>query len=217
MADHRLAKARQERRRAIVAAAAGLFAACGYRAASMDEIACRSGISKPVLYKSFSSKLELYLTVLHEAVQVLGEMLTAALDRAEGMRSVVEAAVSAVFDFADMHPRSAALLAGASVADEPSAQRMAHQAATMCIDTLARALEPYQMPRAEQGWLITTELVAIAQSCARDWMATGKPLPKRDAVATTASLCWTGLAGVQLAPERPASTEGRRPASEAIP
>ncbi|WP_084526486.1 TetR/AcrR family transcriptional regulator [Nocardia vaccinii] len=215
MADSRMAKARQERRRAIVAAAAGLFAACGYRAASMDEIACRSGISKPVLYKSFSSKLELYLAVLHEAVQVLGETLTAALDRAEGMRSVVEATVTAVFDFADIHPRSAALLAGASVADEPSAQRMAQQAAAMCIDTLARALEPYRMPQAEQGWLITTELVAIAQSCARDWVATGKPLAKRDAVATTASLCWTGLAGVQLA-ERPISAEDRRPASEAI-
>lgn len=215
MVDARMTRVRQQQRDAIVAAAAGLFAACGYRAASMDEIACRAGISKPVLYKSFSSKLELYLTVLHEALQVLSETLGTTLDRADGVRSVVEAMVTAVFDFADIHPRSAALLADAGVADEPSAQRMAHRAAAICTDGLAQALAPYQVPQAEQGWLITTELVAIAQSCARDWAATGKHLAKYDAVATTASLCWTGLGGVQLAPGRSVDADDRRPASEA--
>ncbi|WP_280264380.1 TetR/AcrR family transcriptional regulator [Nocardia wallacei] len=195
--DARVAQARQERRRVVIAAAAGLIAACGYRAASMEEIACRAGISKPVLYKSFSSKLELYLAVLHDAVQVLEDTLTAALDRADSMESIVTATVAAVFDFADTHPRSATLLADAAVAEEPSAQRMAHRASAICTDALARALTPFPLPRAEQGWLITAELVAIAQSCAKHWAATGKLLPKPDAVATTASLCWTGLAGVR--------------------
>ncbi|MBF6150145.1 MULTISPECIES: TetR/AcrR family transcriptional regulator [Nocardia] len=213
--DRQMTQARQRRRRVILAAAAGLFAACGYRAAGMEEIACRAGISKPVLYKSFSSKLELYLAVLHEAMQELEETLTAALEPAEGMRSIVEASVAAVFDFADTRPRSAALLAGAAVADEPSAQRIAHQAATICIDTLAQALAPHPLPRAEHGWLITAELVAIAQSCARDWVATGKPLPKHEAIATTASLCWTGLAGVQLAPKHSARDAGQFPVPDA--
>ncbi len=182
-----------------MAAAAGLFAACGYRAASMDEIACRAGISKPVLYKSFSSKLELYLAVLHEALEVLEETLTVALAPADSKRSVVMAMVAAIFDFADTHVRSAVLLAGATAVDEPSVQRMAHRAAAICTDSVSQALAPYPLPRAEQGWLITAELVAIAQSCARDWVATGKPLSRQEAVATTAGLCWTGLAGVQLA------------------
>ncbi|MFI6866580.1 TetR/AcrR family transcriptional regulator [Nocardia sp. NPDC050406] len=203
MVDEGIAAARRERRRAILAAAAGLFAACGYRAASMDEIACRAGISKPVLYKSFSSKLELYLATLYEALEVLDQTLTGTLERAEGLQSIVTATVTALFDFADTHPRSAALLAGAAVTDEPSAQRVAHQAASICTATVSRALAPYPLPQATQGWLITAELVAIAQSCARDWAATGKQLAKRDAVATTASLCWTGLSGVQLARQAP--------------
>ncbi|MEU4345656.1 TetR/AcrR family transcriptional regulator [Nocardia sp. NPDC023852] len=212
--DAKVARARQERRRVVMAAAAGLIAACGYRAASMEEIACRAGISKPVLYKSFSSKLELYLAVLHDAVQVLEDTLTAALDHAESMESIVTATVAAVFDFADTHPRSAALLADAAVAEEPSAQRMAHQAAAICTDTLSRALTPFPLPRAEQGWLIAAELVAIAQSCARDWAATGKLLPKHDAVAITAGLCWTGLAGVR--PARTSSHHHHQPASETV-
>ncbi|NKY52823.1 TetR/AcrR family transcriptional regulator [Nocardia vermiculata] len=212
--DSRTARAKQERRRVIMAAAAGLFAACGYRAASMDEIACRAGISKPVLYKSFSSKLELYLAVLHDAVQVLGETLTTALDRAEDMRSIVAATVAAVFDFADIHPRAAALLAGAGVADEPSAQHIAHQAAQICATALDRALAPYPFARPEQNWLITAELVAIAQSCAQDWAITGKHLRKSDAVATTVSLCWGGLAGVQLTSTQP-ETDAPAPISGA--
>ena len=210
-----MAQARQERRRAIMAAASGLFAACGYRAASMDEIACRAGISKPVLYKSFSSKLELYLTVLHEAVQVLEETITAALAPADSMRSIVTATVAAVFDFADIHLRSAVLLAGAAAVDEPSAQRMAHRAAAICTDAVSRALAPYPLLAAERGWLLTAELVAIAQSCARDWVATGKPLPKHEAAATTAGLCWTGLAGVRLADGGPALAGDRLPVSDA--
>ncbi|WP_084522570.1 TetR/AcrR family transcriptional regulator [Nocardia inohanensis] len=198
-----MTQVRQERQRAVVAAAAGLFAACGYRAASMEEIACRAGISKPVLYKSFSSKLELYLVVLHDALQVLNETLTAALAPAQEMRSIVVATVTALFDFADAHPRSAALLAGAAAVDEPSAQRVAQQAARMCADALGEALSRYPLPRAERGWLITAELVAIAQSCARDWVVTGKPLPKHEAIATTAALCWTGLSGVRLAAPEP--------------
>ncbi|MEU6562909.1 TetR/AcrR family transcriptional regulator [Nocardia nova] len=195
-----------------MAAASGLFAACGYRAASMDEIACRSGISKPVLYKSFSSKLELYLAVLHEAVQVLEETLSAALAPADSMRSIVTATVTAVFDFADIHLRSAVLLAGAAAVDEPSAQRLAHRAATLCTDAVSRALAPYPLPGAERGWLMTAELVAIAQSCAKDWVATGKHLPKHEAVATTAGLCWTGLAGVRLAEQ---ASDDRLPVSDA--
>ncbi|RDI44439.1 hypothetical protein [Nocardia mexicana] len=111
--------------------------------------------------------------------------------------------MSAVFEFADTHPRSAALLAGASVVDEPSAQRMARQAATICTDALSRALAPYPVAGAQHGWLVTAEVVAIAQACARDWALTGKPLPKSEAIATTTGLCWTGLAGIRRVPKRP--------------
>ncbi|MFE2958278.1 TetR/AcrR family transcriptional regulator [Nocardia tengchongensis] len=204
--DEKVMRARQARRRSIMAAAAGLFAACGYRAASMEEIACRAGISKPVLYKSFSSKLELYLAVLHEEVQGLEQTLTVALGHAGDLESIVTATVAAVFDFADTHPRGAALLADAAVAEEPSAQRLAHRAATICNDAVSQALAAYPFARAEQRRLIAVELVAIAQACARDWAIHRKPIPKRDAVSTTAGLCWNGLAGVRTVAQSPAGS-----------
>ncbi|WP_437888428.1 TetR/AcrR family transcriptional regulator [Phytobacter sp. V91] len=54
----------EERRQAIVAAAAEVFLEIGYERASMDEVARRAGGSKATLYKYFSSKEELFETVV---------------------------------------------------------------------------------------------------------------------------------------------------------
>ena len=50
---------RDERRGQLLAAASEVFVDRGYHAAGMDEIADRAGVSKPVLYQHFSSKVEL--------------------------------------------------------------------------------------------------------------------------------------------------------------
>ena len=55
---------RDERRAQLLAAALEVFTAAGYHSAAMDEIADRAGVSKPVLYQHFPSKLDLYLAVL---------------------------------------------------------------------------------------------------------------------------------------------------------
>lgn len=54
----------QARREGIVAAAAEVFQEIGYERASMDEVARRAGGSKATLYKYFSSKEELFETVV---------------------------------------------------------------------------------------------------------------------------------------------------------
>jgi AcrR family transcriptional regulator len=52
------------RRAVIVESASEIFAECGYDGASIDEIARRSGISAPVLYDHFPSKVALFREVL---------------------------------------------------------------------------------------------------------------------------------------------------------
>ena len=55
---------RDERRALLLSAALEVFTQAGYHQAAMDEIADRAGVSKPVLYQHFPSKLDLYLAVL---------------------------------------------------------------------------------------------------------------------------------------------------------
>src|SRR6202012_6141497 len=64
---------RDERRGQLLIAASEIFLDRGSHAAGMDEIAERAGVSKPVLYQHFSSKLELYLALLDESVGRLVE------------------------------------------------------------------------------------------------------------------------------------------------
>ena len=52
------------RREVIEQAATEVFAERGYHAASIDEIARRSGVSAPVVYDHFDSKLDLYRRLL---------------------------------------------------------------------------------------------------------------------------------------------------------
>jgi AcrR family transcriptional regulator len=62
---------REQRRDRILAAGAEVFAASGYSAAGLREVARRAGISTPVLYDHFTSKAELYATLLRREIDSL--------------------------------------------------------------------------------------------------------------------------------------------------
>jgi AcrR family transcriptional regulator len=63
-----------ERREVIETAAVEVFAERGFGGTSMDEIARRSGVSVPVVYDHFSSKLDLYRRLLERTRNELLEM-----------------------------------------------------------------------------------------------------------------------------------------------
>jgi AcrR family transcriptional regulator len=61
----------RERRETVVAAALDVFGARGYSDASMDEVAGRAGITKPILYRHFDNKEALYVALLEEQARVM--------------------------------------------------------------------------------------------------------------------------------------------------
>ena len=101
----------EERRRVILDAAMGVFARDSFAGASMDGIAASAGISKPVLYDHFASKLELYaatLTHLRTRLIALGAAAVEAKsgDRLERMRE----AMQVFFTFAAEEPEACSVL-----------------------------------------------------------------------------------------------------------
>jgi AcrR family transcriptional regulator len=90
---------RQARRRQLLGAAQEVFVSQGYHAAAMDEIADRAGISKPVLYQHFPSKLELYLALLDESVDALIATVRKALSSTNDNKQRVVATFGAYFGF----------------------------------------------------------------------------------------------------------------------
>src|SRR6516225_5533168 len=74
------ADSERPKRQLVLDAAASLFMAHGYGAVSMDAVARSAGVSKATLYAYFSSKDQLFATIIGEACQqkfALGELLPA--------------------------------------------------------------------------------------------------------------------------------------------
>ena len=92
---------RQERRTQLLAAALEVFVAQGYHAAAMDDIADRAGVSKPVLYQHFPSKLDLYLALLDAGGQQLTARVREALLSTHDNKLRVQATIESYFAFVE--------------------------------------------------------------------------------------------------------------------
>jgi AcrR family transcriptional regulator len=78
-----------------------VFVAQGYHAAAMDDIAERAGVSKPVLYQHFPSKLELYLALLDQHAERLVDRVREALAVDDGQQGARRGLGRAYFEFVD--------------------------------------------------------------------------------------------------------------------
>ncbi|MFE3003152.1 TetR/AcrR family transcriptional regulator [Nocardia sp. NPDC059246] len=189
---------RDFRRRCALTAATEVFVARGYHAATMSEIAERAGFSKPVLYKQFSSKLELYLAVLQQHIDTLTENVRHALHSAAPSRDRVHTAVKAYFDFIDSEAQGFRLVFDSDALAEPSVQWRLGRAADACVEAITGAIAQDAAMNTTQARLLAAGLVGASQFAARYWLDTGRTSSKADAVESVVALCWGGLSRIPL-------------------
>lgn len=79
-----------ERRNQLVELGRHLFAEKGFEAASIEELAARANVSKPVIYEHFGGKEGLYAVIVDREVQTLTSTITEALRSAEHPLQIVE-------------------------------------------------------------------------------------------------------------------------------
>src|SRR6201995_5686639 len=88
----------RERREQLLDVGRTLFAERGFEATSIEEIAARAGVSKPVVYEHFGGKEGLYAVVVDREMSDLVERLT--VGRATGPpRRLVEQAALALLTY----------------------------------------------------------------------------------------------------------------------
>ena len=78
-----------QRRQQLLDVAREVFAASGFHATSMDDIADAAGVTKPVLYQHFPSKRALYVELLEDTGRQLLDALAAVTNRVETGRERV--------------------------------------------------------------------------------------------------------------------------------
>ena len=112
---------RAERELQMVGVAEEMFAERGFLATSMDEVAGRVGVSKPMIYEYFGSKEGLFVACIRAA---RAELLNVTLASVEGVKSAEEAfrrGLTAFFEFTDSHRRSWKLLQSEATVAGPDA------------------------------------------------------------------------------------------------
>ncbi len=190
---------RNERRGQLLLAASEIFVDRGYHAAGMDEIAERAGVSKPVLYQHFTSKLELYLAVLARHVDNLVYGVRQALRTTTDNRQRLGAAVQAFFDFIEHDGQGYRLIFENDNFSEPQVAAQVRVATEACIDAVFDLISADSGLDPHRARMIAVGLVGISVDCARYWLDTDRPITKEDAVEGTVQFAWGGLSHVPLA------------------
>ncbi|MGH8969962.1 MAG: TetR/AcrR family transcriptional regulator [Actinomycetes bacterium] len=122
----RVRLSRAEREPLMVAAAEDVFAERGYRAATMDEVAARAGITKPMLYDYFGSKEGLLLACIARARTELRAATEQAPPEAADPQELFRASVHAFFTFIDSHGGAWAMLLNEAMLEAgPAAEEVA--------------------------------------------------------------------------------------------
>jgi len=185
---------RDARRAQLLGAARDVFAAQGYHAAAMDDIADRAGVSKPVLYQHFPSKLELYRALLTTYADELIGRLRSVLSSTNDNEQRTRGAVSAYFEFVATEGQSFRLVFESDLRSEPEASAVLDRALRECIDAVAEAVTADAGLDRDRARLLAVGLVGLSQVTAQYWLDTGQAVPKEEAVELMSRLAWRGLA-----------------------
>lgn len=192
---------RSARRAQLLAAAQEVFVAQGYHAAAMDDIAERAGVSKPVLYQHFPSKLELYLALLEMHCDELVAKTRAAMAATTDNKERVRGAMRAYFDIIDHESEAFRLVFESDLRNEPAARERVDRAERESIEAIAGTIMADTDVSRDRAELLAAALVGSAHTAARFWLATGRSVPKQDAEALLAALVWRGIASFPLHPD----------------
>lgn len=187
------------RRAVLLAAAQDVFAANGYHATAMDEIAERAGVSKPVLYQHFPGKLELYLAIVQSHVDDLVRLVCAAIEATTDNKRRVHGAMRAYFDFVEREGQAFRLVFESDLRTEPAVVEAIARANSACADPIAEVIMHDTGLAEHQAQLMAVGWVGLSQMAARSWLSTNPRIPKEDAVELLSAFAWKGFAGFPLA------------------
>lgn len=191
----RLPKA--QRREQLMDTARSVFVDQGYHAASMDDIADRAGVSKPLLYQHFPGKLELYLAILDSGIDSLLATSDASLTNITDNKQRVRATIRSYLEFVDDPDGAYRLVFSSDLTNEPEVRaRMAHLDKEV-IRRIAAVIKEDTGLSESQAQLLGAGLHGLAQVASTAWL--GNPDINRDeAVELLSSLAWRGISGFPL-------------------
>jgi AcrR family transcriptional regulator len=186
------------RRELIEAAATDLFAERGYRGASIEEIARRSGVTAPVVYDHFSSKRDLYRRLLERHFAELRGIWREHFTGEDPPRQRIARSFDAWFAYIEAHPFAGRMLfrdtsgdpeiaaVHAEVAAKSRAAIMPLFAGEPGAGSLAGSVDGEGL---EMAWIV---LRGVLQGLAI-WWSENPQVPRERVIATAMNALWLGF------------------------
>src|SRR5437588_5963201 len=190
----------RERREQLLDVGRALFAEKGFEATSIEEIAARAGVSKPVVYEHFGGKEGLYAVVVDREMSDLLDRLTRALSSGHP-RTLVEQAALALLTYIEEQTDGFRIL----TRDSPVAAGAGGNFSSLLNDIASQVEHIMSREFATRG--ISTKLapmyaqmlVGMVALTGQWWLEERKP--KREEVAAhLVNLGWNGLAHLEAKP-----------------
>ena len=186
-----------------------LFAERGYDGTSVEEVAARAGVSKPVVYEHFGGKEGLYQLVVDREVQSLLTSFTAALVGSRP-RELLEQATLALLTYVEEQADGFRILTR-----EPPTHGSAQTGFATLISDVAQKVEHILAEQfAARGYrrdlagLYSQALVGQVALVGQWWL--DRDEPGRDEVAAhLVNLAWNGLSALEVEPRPVAVREVR--------
>ena len=190
---------RDQRRIQLLDAASDVFASKGYHAAAMDDIADAAGVSKPVLYQHFPSKLDLYLALLDQSCDRLVEVVEEGLASTGDNSDRVIATVAAFYEFVSSEGSDFRLIFESDLTGDHAVQRRLSRVNAEISDAIAEVIAEDTSLPSQQAKLLAVCLVGIAQVSARYWISGGtSAITLDEAKHLVSNLAWRGISAFPL-------------------
>ena len=193
-----------ERREQLIAVGRSVFAERGFVGTSVEEIAERADVSKPVVYEHFGGKDGLYAEIIGREVGQLFDRITQALD-APGPRQAVEQAAEAFLGYIEEEREGFTML----VRDPPDGGNRGPMSAVIAEiaaqveGLLAKELGSRGYDRS-MAPVMARALVGMVAMTGEWWLDVGRPSRKAVA-AQLVNLAWNGLKDLDKDPVKTAS------------
>jgi AcrR family transcriptional regulator len=190
----------KQRREQLIVIGRKLFADKGFEATTVEEIASRAGVSKPVVYEHFGGKEGLYAVVVDREIRSLLDAITGALTTEANARVLLERAALALLDYIENSTDGFRIL----VRDSPTGQAtgsfasLISDVATQVEHLLAaefkrQKLDPKTAP-------IYAQMLVGMVALTGQWWLDSRKFKKVDVAAHLVNLAWNGLAGLEPRP-----------------
>ncbi len=190
----------KERREQLLDVGRSLFAERGFDGTSVEEIAARAGVSKPVVYEHFGGKEGLYAVVVDREVGRMLDMVTNALT-GDDPRLLLQQATLAMLTYVEDQADGFRIL----VRESPVGMEKGGGFATIISDIASQVEHILSLQFKARGFetklapLYSQALVGMVALSGQWWLDQRRP--KRDEVAAhLVNLAWNGLSRLEQKP-----------------